>query len=180
VAFAIQAKPVKAAALHKLRTAIQRSGRTITPRENAAEFVLNQRRRRVLENSSETKRRLDPLRSQSRNRRKLIDEDRNGNEGSIWRMIVTTRGNNRDRAGVIATICVPMNALVQLGRSAQRQRPKKSQAKESSDNGTVAPAASHWGRASVRSANSATCFCAVTSELERRSRISHPTNERCS
>ena len=48
-----------------------------------------------------------------------------------------------------------------------------------SDNGTVAPATSHWRRVSVRSASSATSFCAVTSELERRSRISYSTNERC-
>jgi hypothetical protein len=55
-----------------------------------------------------------------------------------------------------------MNALVQLRRSAQRQRPKKSYAKESSDNGAVAPAASHRMRASVRPASPATSFLAVT------------------
>jgi len=34
---------------------------------NAAEFVLDQRGRSVLENASEKKQRLNPLRSQSRN-----------------------------------------------------------------------------------------------------------------
>ena len=63
-----------------MQTAIRRSGLTITPRKNAAEFVLDQRRRRVLENAGNKKNRLNPLRSQSRNGRKLIDEVRNTNE----------------------------------------------------------------------------------------------------
>src|SRR5439155_15295102 len=137
------------------------------------------RGRRVLENASEKKRRLNPLRSQRRNRRRLIDEGRNAAERNVWRMIVVAGGNHRDRAHVIPSICVAMNPLVQLRRSTQRQRPKKSQAKENSANGTVAPAVSHWRRVSVRLASPATSFCAVTSELERRSRISYPTNERC-
>jgi hypothetical protein len=127
-----------------MQTAIRRSGLTITPRKNAAEFVLDQRRRRVLENAGNKKNRLNPLRSQSQNGRKLIDEVWNTNERNGWRMIVVAGGNHRNRANVIPSICVPMNALVQLWRSAQRQRPKKSQAEENSDNGTVAPAASHW------------------------------------
>jgi hypothetical protein len=147
---------------------------------NAAEFVLSERGRRVLENASEKKRRLNPLRSQSRNWRELFGKSRNDEERCSWRMIVAAGSNHRNRANVISSIRVPMNPLVQSWRSSQRQCPKKSQAKESSDNAAVAPAASHWRRASVRSVNSATSFCAVTSELERRSRISHPTNERCS
>jgi hypothetical protein len=50
-----------------MRTAIRAKCLTITPRENAAEFVLDQRRRRVLENAGDKKKRLNPLRSQSRN-----------------------------------------------------------------------------------------------------------------
>jgi hypothetical protein len=106
--------------------------------------MLSQRGRRVLENASEKKRGLDPLRSQSRNRRKLIDEIWNTDDRSGRRMIVAAGGNDGDCARVIGTIRIPMNALVQLGRSAQCQRPKKSQAKESRDNGgAVAPGASH-------------------------------------
>lgn len=179
VAFAIWTKPVKAAALHKLRTAIQRSGLTITPRENAAEFVLGEGGRRVLENASKKKRRLNPLRSQSRNWRKLFEESRNGDERNSWRMIVAARGNHCDHANVISSIRVPMNPLVQSWRSAQGQRPKKSQAKESSDNGTVAPAASHWRRASVRSATLATLFCGVTLAMRRPVPFCRPTHERC-
>ena len=77
-------------------------------------------------------------------------------------MIVVAGGNHCNRANVIPSICVAVNALVQLWRSAQRQRPKKSCAKESSDNGPVAPAASHRMRASLRPASPATSFCAVT------------------
>jgi len=53
--------------LHKCEPRFGRSGLTITPRENAAEFVLDQRRRRVLENAGDKKKRLNPPRSQSRN-----------------------------------------------------------------------------------------------------------------
>ena len=100
--------------LHKCEPRFRRSGLTITPRENAAEFVLDQRRRRVLENASEKKRRLDPLWSQSQNWRRLIDEGRYADERNGWRMIVVAGGNHRNCANVIPSICVPMNALVQL------------------------------------------------------------------
>jgi hypothetical protein len=66
-----------------------------------------------------------------------------------------------------------------LWRSAQRQRPKKSQAKESSDNGTVAPAGSHWTRASVRSATLATVFCDVTLAIRLPVLFCYPTHEKC-
>ena len=165
--------------LHKCEPRFGRSGLTITPRENAAELVLGQRRRRVLENSSKTKRRLDPLRSQTRNRRKLIDQSRNTQERRRRRMIVVAGGNHRDRTNVIPSICIPMNPLVQLWRSAQRQRPKKSYAKESSDDATVAPAASHWRRTSVRSLNPATSFCKVTLAIRPPVLFYCPTNERC-
>jgi len=93
---------------------------------NAAEFVLDQRGRRVLENASEKKQRLNPPRSQSRNWRKLLGESRNEEERCSRRMIVVARSNHCNRANVIPSICVAVNALVQLWRSAQRQRPKKS------------------------------------------------------
>src|SRR5947207_1125798 len=133
----------------------------------------------MLENASEEKRRLDPLRSQSRNGRKLFDESRNTDQRRRRGMIVVARSNHRNRANVIPSICVPMNAFVQLWRSTQRQRPKKSQAKESGDNGTVAPAASHWRRASIRPANRATSFCRVTLTIRPPVPFCYPTNERC-
>lgn len=74
--------------------------------------MLSQRGRRVLENASEKKRGLDPLRSQSRNRRGLIDEIWNTDDRSGRRMIVVAGANHRNRANVIASICVSMNALV--------------------------------------------------------------------
>ena len=74
--------------------------------------MLDQRGRRVLENASEKKRGLHPLWSQSRNRRKLIDEIWNTDDRSGWSMIVIAGGNHRNRANVIASICVSMNALV--------------------------------------------------------------------
>src|ERR1700687_1168741 len=45
LAFAIWAKPGEAAHLHKCEPRFRRSGLTITPRENAAEFVLDPRGR---------------------------------------------------------------------------------------------------------------------------------------
>jgi hypothetical protein len=80
-------------------------------------------------------------------------------------MIVVAGGNHGDRANVIPSICIPMNPLVELWRSAQRQRPKKSYAKESGDNGTVAPAASHWRRSSVPLTKFATIFCGLQSTI---------------
>ena len=97
----------------------------------------------MLENASEKKRRLNPLWSQSRTSRKLIDQTRNADERSNWRMIVVSGGNHRDRANVIPSICVAMNPLVQLRRSTQRQRPKKSGRNGHGDKSTRVRAASH-------------------------------------
>ena len=51
------------------------------------------RGRRVLENASEKKERLNPVRSQSWNWRKLIDERRNAEERSGWRIIIAAGSN---------------------------------------------------------------------------------------
>ena len=72
------------------------------------------RGRRVLENASEKKRGLDPLRSQSRNWRKLFDEIRNADELRTRGMIEITRSNERYRARVVDAICIRVDALVQL------------------------------------------------------------------
>jgi hypothetical protein len=68
VAFAIWAKPGKAAHLHKMRAAIEaKSPNDYSAGKNAAEFVLGQRGRRVFENAGDKKQGLNPLRSESRN-----------------------------------------------------------------------------------------------------------------
>ena len=76
--------------------------------------MLAERGRRVLENASEKKRGLDPLRSQSRHWRKLFDESRNADERRTRGMVEVTRGNERYRARVVDTIRIRMDALVQL------------------------------------------------------------------
>ena len=158
-------------------TALTRRGLTSYSARNAAEFALDGRGRGVLENASAEEERLNPDRVQHEFLAEIKSGNRGTNQRRTRRMIVVARSNHRNRANMIRSICVPMNALVQSWRSAQRQSPKKSYAKESSDNGAVAPAASHWRRPSVRSTSRATSFCAVTSELEPR--ISYPTDGRC-
>src|SRR5437762_14015041 len=61
------------------------------------------------------------FRSQSRNGRKLFDESRNTDQRRRRGMIVVARSNHRNRANVIPSICVPMNAFVQLWRSEERR-----------------------------------------------------------
>src|SRR6266567_3339119 len=68
------------------------------------------RGRRVLENTGNEKRRLNPMRSQSRNRRKLIDQRRNANERSGWRIIIAAGSNERDCARVVDAIRIRVNA----------------------------------------------------------------------
>src|SRR5260370_34952043 len=108
-----------------------------------------------------------------------MDEGRNADELGTGGMIEVARSNKSHRANVIRSICVAMNPLVQLRRSAQRQRPKKGQAKESSDDGAVAPTASHWRRASVCLTKFATTFLPVTWPNLSSSRFCRPTNEKC-
>jgi hypothetical protein len=72
------------------------------------------RGRRVLENASEKKRGLDPLRSQIRHWGKLIDENRNADELRTRGMIEVTRSNERYGARVVDTIRIRVDSLVQL------------------------------------------------------------------
>ena len=53
-------------------------------------------------------------------------------------MIVTSGGDHRHSAAVLDAIRVRMKALVQLRRSAQRQRPEKCQRDETGDQYTTA------------------------------------------
>ena len=101
------------------------------------------RGRRVLENTGNEKRRLNPMRSQSRNRRKLIDERRNANERSGWRIIIAAGSNERDCARVVDAIRIRVNALVQLRGDAERERPEKSGRSEERNKSTRSRAAFH-------------------------------------
>jgi hypothetical protein len=78
-------------------------------------------------------------------------------------MIEVTRSNKSNRARVVDAIRIRVDALVQLGRSAQRQRPEKNGGSEERDKSTRVRAASHRTRASVRPTMLATTFCEITS-----------------
>ena len=52
------------------------------------------------------------------------------------RIIVAARCNKCDCAGVLRAIRIGMNSLVQLGRGAERERPKKSGRDESGNEST--------------------------------------------
>jgi hypothetical protein len=86
-------------------------------------------------------------------------------------MIVVAGGNHGDRANVIPSICVPMNPLVQLWRSAQRQRPEKSTGGEDRDTSTHARAVSHRRRSSVSLTKFATIFWTAVHNLQMAVRI---------
>jgi hypothetical protein len=79
----------------------------------------------MLENARAEKRRLNPARGQRRNFGELNGR---GWYAHQWRMsgvIVTARGDHCHGAVVIHAIRVRMDALVQLRRSTQRERPKE-------------------------------------------------------
>jgi len=118
---------------------------TITPRENAAGFVLGACRRRVFENTRQQKQRLDPEWSQLRNF-EFVGRDRRADQQRDRRMIEITGGNERDRARVIDAIRIGVKALVELRRNAQRQRPEKRGRSNDCDKSTSGRAAFHWRR----------------------------------
>jgi hypothetical protein len=102
-----------------MRTALQAKWPKNTPRDDAAEFVLRLRGRRVLEDTSEEKRRFNPLRNQSPNCRKLDDWNGSGDERRNGTVIVAAGSNECYRARVVHAICIAVNAFVQLRRDAQ-------------------------------------------------------------
>lgn len=58
-------------------------------------------------------------------------------------MIIIAGGNERRRASVFDLVRIRMNALVQLRRSTQGERPKKSRGSEDRDRSTADRAAFH-------------------------------------
>ena len=77
----------------------------------------------MLENAAAKKWRLNPLRSESRNYRKLGNWNGNGDERRNGTVIEVAGSNECYRARVVYTIGIAVNALVQLRRVAQYQRP---------------------------------------------------------
>lgn len=74
-------------------------------------------------------------------------------------MIEIAGRDQRYRASVVREIRIVMNATVKFGRSAERQRPKKSGGSKDRDKRTRHRAAPHWGRLSRRLMRFATVFC---------------------
>src|SRR5437773_2093234 len=91
--------------------------------------------RRVLEKACAKKRRLNPARDQRRNFGKLNGLDRCADQQRMSSMIVASRGDHGDRAGVLDTIRVAVHALVQLRRSTQRKRAEKCRGNTCRDKG---------------------------------------------
>ena len=79
----------------------------------------------MFENAREKKNRLDPERSQFRNR-ELVEMDRRTDVECIRRMIVAAGRYERNGARVIDAVRIMVNAFVQLRRDTERQRPEKS------------------------------------------------------
>ncbi len=74
--------------------------------------MILRRRRRVLENASAKKRRLDPLRSQRQNFGKVNGRRRHADQWRMSGVIVTAGGDHRHRAVVLDTIRILVDALV--------------------------------------------------------------------
>jgi hypothetical protein len=122
---------------------------------------LSERGRGVLENTRPEKWRLDPLRVQRRNCRKLSDLYGRIDSRRMSNVIVTAGAYQCDRARVLSAVCIRMEALVQLRRSAERERPKKSGRKKRRHQSARRRTAFHWPRPSGFSLGSATIFCRI-------------------
>jgi len=79
----------------------------------------------MLENACAKKRRLNPLRGQRRNLRKVENRNRRADQWRMSSMIVTARCDHRHCAAVLDTVRIRVDTLVQLRGSTQRERPKK-------------------------------------------------------
>ena len=100
--------------MHEYRAAIQAEEMGMLRAKIAAQLrALRARGRRVLEDARAKKRRRHPLRSQRRNCCKLISRDRRADLGNIGNVIVAARGNQCDRAGVLAPRGIWVNAGMQ-------------------------------------------------------------------
>lgn len=138
---------------------------TITPRDNAAELALSERGRRVGENVRAEKKRLNPDRAQCWEPTKFKCGSRNRNQRCYRRMIIMPRSDKRDRARMVRTFRIRMNALVKLRRGGKDERPKKSGGGEACGKSTNDRAASHWTRASARLTTFATTFSSVATAV---------------
>jgi len=81
--------------------------------------VLGERRRRVLENARNEKQRLNPLRSQSRNRERLKKRSRSADKRRRRGMIIITGSNKRYCARMVGAIGIRVNPFMQLRGDAQ-------------------------------------------------------------
>src|SRR5437899_1407223 len=87
--------------------------------------ILTAHGRRMLEDARAKKRRLNPARGQRRNFGKLNGRGRCADQRRMSSMIVAAGSNHGHRAVVLDAIRVVVDALMQLRRSTQRERPKE-------------------------------------------------------
>ena len=87
--------------------------------------MLTARGRRMLENARAKERRLNPARDQRRNFGEFNGRDWRADQRRMSSMIVAARGDHGHRAVVLGAIRILVEALVQLRRSTQRERPEK-------------------------------------------------------
>jgi hypothetical protein len=88
-------------------------------------YNLSTRWRRVFEDTRTKEWRFHPLRSQRRDFGKLNGRDRGADEWRMSSMIVAAGSDHCHRATVLDTIRVGVDALVQLRRDTERERPEK-------------------------------------------------------
>ena len=79
----------------------------------------------MLENARAKKRRLNPARSQRRNFGKLNGRDGRADQRHMSSMIVAAGSNHRHRAVVLDATSILVDALVELRRRTQGERPKE-------------------------------------------------------
>jgi len=99
----------------------------------------------VFENSLSQKNRSDPKRRQLGNC-EFVEVDRCADVERVQGMTVITGGDEGDGARVFYLICIGVNALVQLRRDAEGQRPEKRGETEGRDKSTDRRAVSHLAR----------------------------------
>jgi len=87
--------------------------------------MLTARGRRMLENGCAKKRRLNPARAQRRNFGELNRRGRCTYYRHVNRVIVAARRDHRHPTVVLNTVCILVDALMQLRGSTQRECPDK-------------------------------------------------------
>ena len=160
--------PGESSASAQMRTAIRAKLPNELLRARTRLIYARSGRWRVFENRSDKEDRLNPARTQCGN---IIGAQRNRrhDQQRYRRVIIVARGDECYRASVLRAVCVRMNALVQLRRSAERQRPEKSGRREDRDRSTEHRAAFHWGRLSLWRENLATVFWKLEIAVQKNS-----------